>query len=215
MTVLVTGAAGFVGSHLAERLVEGGAPVRGIDRMADFYDPASKRENIAALLRGADFEFVEEDLNTVDLDALLEDVDVIFHLAGQPGVRVSWGDEFGLYLDDNVLATQRLLEAVKERGLQRFVLASSSSIYGDAESFPDPRVGQARAGLALRHDQARGRAPLQPLLSRAASGCPPSRSAISRSSARASVPDMAFNRFIEAALGDGTIEIFGDGAAGA
>ena len=209
MTVLVTGAAGFVGSHLAERLVEGGAPVRGIDRMADFYDPASKRENIAALLRGADFEFVEEDLNTVDLDALLEDVDIVYHLAGQAGVRTSWGTEFATYLDDNVLATQRLLEASRERDLRRFVYASSSSIYGDAEHFPTkesetpaPISPYGMSKLAGEH--------LGRLYFRAF-GVPVVSLRYFTVFGPRQRPDMAFSRFIGAALEDRPIKVFGDG----
>ncbi len=209
MTVLVTGAAGFVGSHLAERLVEDGVSVRGIDRMADFYDPARKRENIADLLLGADFEFVEEDLNAVDLDALLEDVEVVYHLAGQAGVRTSWGTEFATYLDDNVLATQRLLEASRERDLRRFVYASSSSIYGDAEHFPTkesetpaPISPYGMSKLAGEH--------LGRLYFRAF-GVPVVSLRYFTVFGPRQRPDMAFSRFIGAALEDRPIKVFGDG----
>ena len=105
----------------------------GVDAMVPYYDLAQKRSNIDGLQGG--FRFVEADLRTHDLDALLSDVDVVFHQAGQPGVRASW-EEFGSYLEHNVAATQRLLEAVRRWSVSRLVFASSSSIYGDALSYP-------------------------------------------------------------------------------
>lgn len=209
MRALVTGAAGFIGSHLSEALLESGAEVRGVDRLSDYYDPALKRVNLESLGDREGFDFVEADLGEADLQRLIDGVNVIFHLAGQPGVRVSWGAEFQLYLDDNVLATQRLLEASKNAGLDRFVLASSSSIYGDAESFPTsesakpaPVSPYGMTKLAAEHLcnlYARGfEVPAVSLRYFTIFG-PRQR------------PDMAFNRFIRAALGDGTIEIFGDG----
>jgi UDP-glucuronate 4-epimerase len=206
---LVTGAAGFIGSHLSEALLESDAEVRGVDRLSDYYDPALKRANLKTLEDREGFDFVEADLGDADLQGLLEGVNVVFHLAGQPGVRVSWGSEFQLYLDDNVLATQRLLEASKNAGLDRFVLASSSSIYGDAESFPTsesatpaPVSPYGMTKLAAEHLcnlYARGfEVPAVSLRYFTIFG-PRQR------------PDMAFTRFIRAALGDGKIEIFGDG----
>lgn len=132
---LVTGAAGFVGSHLVEALVEGGWDVVGIDTFSPYYDVAQKHSNAASLGNLANFELRREDLLDVDLDELLADVDVVFHQAGQPGVRASW-DEFGSYVAANIDVTQRLLAAAARRRLQRFVLASSSSVYGDADVYP-------------------------------------------------------------------------------
>jgi nucleoside-diphosphate-sugar epimerase len=133
---LVTGVAGFIGSNLARRLLADGHDVVGVDALTDYYDPQIKRSN----LRRADdprFRFVEGDLNTVDLAPLLADTEVVFHEAGQPGVRSSWGSDFGRYASDNICATQRLLEeARKAGGLRRFVYASSSSVYGEAERYP-------------------------------------------------------------------------------
>ncbi|HVP14056.1 MAG TPA: NAD-dependent epimerase/dehydratase family protein [Terriglobales bacterium] len=132
---LVTGAAGFIGSHLTERLLGRGVRVTGVDAFTGYYDPALKRANLETARRDPAFRLIELDLGADDL-ARLPDVDVVFHLAAQPGVRASWGAEFASYAHHNVLATQRLLERYRGAGLQRFVYASSSSVYGDAERFP-------------------------------------------------------------------------------
>jgi UDP-glucuronate 4-epimerase len=126
MRYVVTGAAGFIGSQLAEALVAGGHDVVGVDCFTDYYDPAEKEENARGL------DVLRADLAEEELD--LMGVDGVFHLAGQPGVR-SFGDVFPLYLRRNVLATQRLLETASAAGV-RVVFASSSSIYGDAEAYP-------------------------------------------------------------------------------
>lgn len=136
MHALVTGAAGFVGSHLARRLRDEGHDVTGVDSFTDYYDVALKRANAEAAL-SAGVKFVEADLNVVDLADLLNGIDVVFHLAGQPGVRSSWGRDFSTYTYCNIEATQRLLEASRgSRTLQRLVFASSSSVYGNAERYP-------------------------------------------------------------------------------
>jgi UDP-glucuronate 4-epimerase len=132
---LVTGAAGFVGSRLCVDLQHQGDRVRGVDAFTDYYDRALKEENIDWARSTGELEFIEDDLATGDLDSILEGVDGVFHLAAQPGVRASWGDEFEIYLRDNLLVTQRIFNAVAERGI-RVVYASSSSIYGDAERYP-------------------------------------------------------------------------------
>jgi UDP-glucuronate 4-epimerase len=129
MRYVVTGAAGFVGSHLAEALVSVGHEVVAIDCFTDYYDPALKEENADA----AGLVVVRRDLAEEALD--LDGVDGVFHLAAQPGVRTSWGDDFDLYVKRNVLATRHVLDAAVE-ARTRIVLASSSSVYGDAESFP-------------------------------------------------------------------------------
>ena len=128
MRYLVTGAAGFVGSHLAEALAAGGHDVVGLDCLTDYYDPALKEENARGILLERD------DLAGDPLD--FSGFDGVFHLAGQPGVR-SFGDVFPLYLRRNVLATQRVFEAAAAAGA-RVVFASSSSIYGAAERYPTP-----------------------------------------------------------------------------
>ena len=135
MSVLVTGAAGFIGSQLAARLAGEGREVTGIDAFTDYYDLTTKRANAEAA-QGVGVELVEADLRTVDLAPLLDGVDTVFHQAAQPGVRASWDHRFADYATHNVLATQRLLEAARHAGVQRFVYASSSSIYGNALEYP-------------------------------------------------------------------------------
>jgi UDP-glucose 4-epimerase len=132
---LVTGAAGFIGSHLTDRLLSDGVRVTGVDCFTDYYDPALKRANLAAALAHPRFDLLELDLGAADL-IMLPDVQVVFHQAAQAGVRASWGADFSTYTHHNVLATQRLLERYRGTPLERFVYASSSSVYGDAERYP-------------------------------------------------------------------------------
>ncbi len=132
---LVTGAAGFIGSTLADRLLADGVRVTGVDCLTDYYDVTLKRRNLEGALAHPAFTFLELDLGSADL-AALPGVDVVFHQAAQAGVRASWGREFASYAHHNVLATQRLLERYRDANLERFVYASSSSVYGDAERYP-------------------------------------------------------------------------------
>jgi UDP-glucuronate 4-epimerase len=134
-TYLVTGAAGFVGSHLSERLLARGDAVRGVDAFTDYYDRAVKEANLARLRDSTGFELHEADLAEAALEPFLEGVDGVFHLAAQPGVRGSWGATFAIYAKDNLVATQRLFEVASRVG-KRVVFASSSSVYGDAETYP-------------------------------------------------------------------------------
>ena len=208
MKALVTGAAGFIGSTLSARLLADGWDVTGIDALTPYYDPALKRANLERL--GGAFTFVQEDLRTADLDALLDGVDVVFHEAGQPGVRASWGDEFGIYLDANVAATQALLEAAKRApGLQRLVYASSSSVYGDAARFPvlevdlpQPVSPYGVTKLAAEH-----------LCSLYASnfGVPTVSLRYFTVFGPRQRPDMAFTRFLTAVRDDRPITLYGTG----
>ena len=134
--VLVTGAAGFVGSHLCEALLSQGRRVIGIDCLTDNYDERIKRENLAGLVGQDGFELVEQSLNDADLGALVDRVSHIFHLAAQPGVRQSWHERFDEYVDANVIATHKLCEAARGKPIKRFVYASSSSVYGDTAELP-------------------------------------------------------------------------------
>jgi nucleoside-diphosphate-sugar epimerase len=133
----VTGVAGFIGSQLAERLIRTGSSVIGVDRFADYYPRHIKEANLALLGETPGFELIEADLATYDIGRLLDGVDYVFHLAGQAGVLASWGHNLPIYLRDNVLATQLLLEAAcRQPRLKRFIFASSSSIYGNSKDLP-------------------------------------------------------------------------------
>lgn len=138
MRVVITGCAGFIGSHLSERLVGEGWHVTGIDALTSYYDPADKRANLAGLVNEPRFDFIRADLVSAPLANLLADAPLVVHLAAQPGVRRSFGDGFDQYVHDNILATQRLLEAAAEADCPRVVYASSSSVYGEAAAFPCP-----------------------------------------------------------------------------
>ena len=209
MRTLVTGAAGFIGSRLAERLLDEGHMVRGIDRFSDFYEPARKRANAERLSAREGFELVDGDICEIALGEALDGTEVVFHLAAQPGVRTSWGAEFDLYLRDNVLATQRLLEAARQGGVERVVFASSSSIYGDAESYPtsedatpQPISPYGVTKLAGEHlCRLYGRQfGLSTVALRYFTIFGPGQR-----------PDMAFARFIDAGLEGRPLEVFGDG----
>lgn len=136
MKALVTGGAGFIGSTLSEHLLAQGATVRGLDAFTDFYPRPLKERNLENLRGRPGYEFVEGDLRAVDLDAVLDGVTHVFHLAAQAGVRRSWGKEFEVYTGLNVDSTQRLLEACVNKPIERLVYASSSSVYGDEVAIP-------------------------------------------------------------------------------
>lgn len=137
MRALVTGVAGFVGSHLAEALLARGDTVLGVDCFTPYYDRAQKEANLATARADAKFEFVDADLRSVAIEPLLDRVDAVFHQAAQAGVRLSWSDGFGDYVGHNVVATQRLLEAVvAARPGARVIYASSSSLYGNQPRYP-------------------------------------------------------------------------------
>lgn len=208
--IIVTGVAGFIGSHLAEALLKQGHEVIGIDEFNDYYDPILKRKNIANFQDSPNFTLVEENIQSLDWQKLLLDVELIYHQAAQAGVRASWGQGFRAYTERNINATQVLLEAAKDaQKLQRFVFASTSSIYGDAETLPTneeirplpvspygiTKLAAERLGflyhknfgvpfVALRYFTVYG---------------PRQR------------PDMAFHKFFKAVLADKAIPVYGDG----
>ncbi len=209
MHALVTGAAGFVGSHLCSRLLASGNLVRGIDVFTPYYSRDVKEHHLEPIRDDPNFQFVEADLVTTDLERLLDGVDVVFHLAGQPGVRASWGREFDTYLRHNVAATQRLLEAVHGRPLRKFVYASSSSVYGNAEAFPTPETIAPRpvspygvTKLAAEHLCE---------LYRVNHDVPTASLRLFTVYGPGQRPDMAFSRLVDAAFTGRPFTLFGDG----
>ena len=204
MRYVVTGAAGFIGSHLAEELLERGHEVKGLDAFTDYYDPARKRANAAGL------DVLDADILETDLEALLDGVDGVFHLAGQPGVRASFGPGFELYVSRNVHASARLFESAARRRVQ-VVYASSSSVYGDAETYPTSESAVARPispygvtklcveHLAYAHARTTG---LEAVGVRYFTVYGPRQR-----------PDMAFTPMLEALDAGTTFRLFGDGSA--
>ncbi len=136
MICIVTGAAGFIGSHLSRRLLEDKHSVIGIDSFTDDYPRWIKERNVAPLLRDKNFEFLAKDMDDLDLPALMDRAEAVFHLAAKAGVRASWGQSFSVYIKNNIMNTQRLLEAAKTSRLQKIVFASSSSVYGATRDLP-------------------------------------------------------------------------------
>lgn len=144
MKYMVTGAAGFIGSHLCERLLAEGHQLIAVDCFTDYYDRKLKDANAAGFRANPACKFIEADLNDLDLVALCRGLDGVYHLAAQAGVRASWGKSFDHYLHHNIRATQRLLEAAKENGGPRIVYASSSSVYGDTDELPAKEANRLR-----------------------------------------------------------------------
>ncbi|MFB3776870.1 MAG: NAD-dependent epimerase/dehydratase family protein [Bryobacteraceae bacterium] len=133
---MVTGAAGFLGSHLVDRLLSESHKVIGVDSFTGSYSPKSKRENVSTALRDPNYALLEVDVADLTVSMFPELPEYVFHLAGQPGVRQSWGRGFAGYVQRNILATQSLLEALRSRPPRRFLLASSSSVYGACGRYP-------------------------------------------------------------------------------
>lgn len=209
MKCLITGVAGFIGSHLAERLLRDGHEVIGIDSFFDNYPKTIKENNIRGLLTSPRFNFIEGSIVDINLGEIVDRVDVVYHQAAVPGVRSSWGKNFDQYTVNNVNATQILLEACKSKGIKKFIYASSSSVYGDAMVLPvkesslklpvSPYGVTKLAGenLASLYFKCYG-IPTVSLRYFTVYG-PGQR------------PDMAFHRFISAILDEREIEIYGSG----
>jgi UDP-glucuronate 4-epimerase len=204
MRSLVTGAAGFIGFHLTEKLRSRGDDVVAVDSFTEYYDPDRKREN------ARDIDVLDLDLETGDVDLPIGSVDRVFHLAGQPGVRASFGAGFELYVRRNVLVTARVFEAAARHGV-RVAYASSSSVYGDAEAYPTPEHAQPR--------------PISPYgVTKLC--CEHLAYAYARTSGLDAVglryftvygprqrPDMAFTRMLEALASGSAFPLYGDGSA--
>ena len=211
MRALVTGVAGFIGSTLADALLARGDHVVGVDCFTPYYDRAAKEANLASARHADRFEVVEADLRTDAIEPLVEGMDVVFHQAAQPGVRLSWSDGFGDYVGHNVLATQRLLEAVKATQSAKVVYASSSSVYGNAPAYPTteddlprPHSPYGVTKLAAEH--------LCNLYA-ANWGVPTISLRYFTVYGPRQRPDMAFHRLLDAALSGGSFPLFGDGSA--
>ncbi len=209
MKSLVTGAAGFIGSHLCEYLVEKGFQVVGIDNFMDYYPRSIKEANIADLRRDKNFKFVEASLLELDLVKLMDGIDVVFHQSAQAGVRASWGKTFKIYCDNNILATQMLLEACRESPVKKFVYASSSSVYGDTKdlpmresSLPCPVSPYGVSKLAAEH---------LCFLYYKNFGIPTIALRYFTVYGARQRPDMAFHRFFRWALENQTLKVYGDG----
>jgi len=207
--VVVTGAAGFIGSTLCERLLRDGVRVRGIDCFTDYYDPVIKRRNLRGALAHPHFEFVDGDLVAVDLTTLLADAACCFHLAAQAGVRASWGRDFEVYIRCNIEATQKLLEAARSVQLPRLVYSSSSSVYGNARAMPmsedaKPQpvspYGVTKLSAEQLCDLYYYNYGLSCISLRYFTVYGPRQR-----------PDMAFHKFIRAGIAGQPIEIYGDG----
>jgi UDP-glucuronate 4-epimerase len=209
--VLVTGSAGFVGSHTCEALLDLGHEVRGVDALTDYYDVEQKKRNLRTLEQFPGFTAVNADLATAALPELLDGVDVVIHLAAQPGVRASWKDGFPHYATQNVLVTQRLLEASREADLSRFVYASSSSVYGRASAYPTSEDAPTRPFSPYGVTKLAG----EHLCSLYAEnwGLPTVSLRYFTVFGPRQRPDMAMHRFIVDALAGRPVHVFGDGEA--
>ena len=209
MKALVTGVAGFIGSTLAEALLASGHEVTGVACFLDYYPRPVKEWNLAALRRSEGFRFVEASLVDADLAPLVAGVDWVFHQAAQAGVRSSWGEDFRIYSDNNVYATQRLLEACRAGSLAKFVYASSSSVYGDTDdlpmresSMPKPVSPYGVSKLAAEH---------LVWLYFKNFGLPTVSLRYFTVYGPRQRPDMAFHRFINSVRRDSPIVLYGDG----
>ena len=207
--VVVTGAAGFMGSHLCDRLLADGHEVVGIDSFTDYYERDRKEANLQSARTHPNFKLVEADLVTAGLSQPLSGASVVFHLAEQPSVQPSWGSQFDRYVQANIVATQRLLESLREIPVQRLIFASTSSVYGNAEMFPTKETALPKpispygmTKLAAEHlafvYMQNFDIPVTTLRYFTVYG-PRQR------------PDMAFCRFMEAMVNGQEIGIYGDG----
>jgi UDP-glucose 4-epimerase len=206
---LVTGAAGFIGSHLVAALLDKGASVVGVDSFTDYYPRPIKERNLEENRLREGFRFAETAIHSADLPALLDGVTHVFHLAAQAGVRKSWGKDFKTYTVNNVEATQLLLEACVGRRLERFVHASSSSVYGDRA--PIPMREDALPQPISPYGVTKMAAEQLGYLYHVNYGVPVVAMRYFTVYGPRQRPDMAFHRFIRAAVADTPIDLYGDG----
>ena len=209
MKALVTGAAGFIGSHLSERLLSLDIPVVGLDCFTDYYPRAEKELHLEALRQAPGFTLVEASIAQADLPALLDGVTHVYHLAAQAGVRKSWGSDFRVYTENNVDATQLLLEACSGRPIERFVYASSSSVYGD--DVPMPMREDARPQPVSPYGVTKLAAEQLCHLYHVGYSVPTVSLRYFTVYGPRQRPDMAFRRFFSAAVKGAPITQYGDG----
>jgi nucleoside-diphosphate-sugar epimerase len=208
--IIVTGAGGFIGSHLVDTLLQRGEEVIGIDEFNDYYDPLLKRKNIATFQNSPNFTLIEGDIQFLDLPTILQDVEVVYHQAAQAGVRNSWGKGFRAYTERNISTTQVLLEAAKDaKSLKRLVFASTSSVYGDAETLPTheeitPQPVSPYGITKLAAERLCG-------LYHKNFGVPFVSLRYFTVYGPRQRPDMAFHKFFKAVLEDEAIPVYGDG----
>lgn len=209
MNYLVTGAAGFIGSHLCKKLIQNGAHITALDAFTDFYSPTIKKSNIQPLVSHPHFKLIHADILQSDLDKIMDKIDVVFHFAAQPGVRTSWGSDFFIYTRNNIDATQRLLEAAKRTKLKKFIYASSSSVYGLSPQLPmtetstlHPYSPYGVTKLAAEH---------LCFLYYKNYGVPCVSLRFFTVYGPGQRPDMAFHKFFKAILSDEKISVYGDG----
>ena len=211
MKALVTGAAGFIGSSIVDRLLSDGHDVVGVDLFTPYYARSIKENNLSQARDYSQFNFVEMNLATENLEQILDGVSHVFHQAGQPGVRASWGRDFLSYVEWNVWATQQLLEvARKSPDIKSFVAASSSSVYGSAERYPTsekdlpkPISPYGVTKLASEHLCS---------LYGTEFGVPTVSLRYFTVYGPRQRPDMAISRIIRAGLQDSVFTVFGDGS---
>jgi UDP-glucuronate 4-epimerase len=208
MRALVTGCAGFIGSHLTKSLLDDGVEVVGVDSFHNNYGRGEKLENLQRVTDWDTFQFAPIDLARGDVDELVSECDLVYHLAAEPGVRPSWGRRFESYARNNVLATQHLLDAAM-RSPRRFVYASSSSIYGQAETFPTPEEALPRPHSPYGVTKLAAEHLCQ--LYHANFGVPSVSLRYFSVYGPRQRPDMAFNIFCRAAVEGRPIQVFGDG----
>jgi nucleoside-diphosphate-sugar epimerase len=206
---IVTGVAGFIGSHLAEQLIALGHEVVGIDCFTPYYAPSIKRRHLTTLLASPRFRMVMADLATAELRPLVAGADYVFHQAAQAGVRASWGDSFLTYTQHNVLATQRLLEALKGQPIRKLIYASSSSVYGNAHL---PMREAARPQPVSPYGVTKLAAEQLCYLYHANYGLPTVALRYFTVYGPRQRPDMAIHKFIRAISAGETISVYGDGS---
>lgn len=207
MRALITGVAGFIGSHLADRLLSDGAEVVGVDSITDYYAPEMKLRNLKFLESRGGWHYLEQRVSAVT-PADLEGVDVVYHLAAQPGVRASW-QEFDTYVELNLIETERLATSIVRAGVPTAVFASSSSVYGDLSRYPATETDTTRPRSPYGVTKLAGEK-----LWDAYVFANPMRVAALRFFTvygPGQRPDMATQRLVRAALEGTTFTLFGDG----